>query len=221
MEHRYSIVIIEDHALVREGIKAVIDKHRDMKVIGEAEDADEGYRIVVELKPDLLLLDISLHGVSGLELAKKLLRENSNLKIIVLTMYSKIQYIIDSLEIGIKGYVLKETSPDKLIQGIEKVLGGGIFVDSYVSNKVISKLMHKTDEDLIVDSSKSYESLTLREQEVLRLLVEGQSVKQIAEALFISAKTVENHRANIMTKLKCKNVIELVRFAAGIGLIEL
>jgi DNA-binding NarL/FixJ family response regulator len=221
MEHRYSIVIIEDHALVREGIKAVIDKHRDMKVIGEAEDADEGYRIVVELKPDLLLLDISLHGVSGLELAKKLLRENSNLKIIVLTMYSKIQYIIDSLEIGVKGYVLKETSPDKLIQGIEKVLGGGIFVDSYVSNKVISKLMHKTDEDLIVDSSKSYESLTLREQEVLRLLVEGQSVKQIAEALFISAKTVENHRANIMTKLKCKNVIELVRFAAGIGLIEL
>jgi DNA-binding NarL/FixJ family response regulator len=192
-----------------------------MMVIGEAEDADEGYRIVVELKPDLLLLDISLHGVSGLELAKKLLRENSNLKIIILTMYSKIQYIIDSLEFGVKGYVLKETSPDKLIQGIEKVLGGGVFVDSYVSNKVISKLMHKTDEDLMVDSSKSYGSLTLREQEVLRLLVEGESVKQIAEALFISAKTVENHRANIMMKLKCKTVIELVRFAVGIGLIEL
>lgn len=219
MKSKIKIVIIEDHALVREGIKSIINKNRDMEIIEEADNIVEGYNIVIKLNPDILLLDISLHGLSGLELAKKLLKRIPELKIIIITMYSKIEYILESIEFGAKGYLLKETSSENLIQCIRKVLEGEIYIDSYISNKVIKSLINK--EDLQISASnKLYSSLTLREQQVLRMLVESVSIKQIAEDLFISTKTVENHKANIMMKLNCKSMIELVRYAIHIGLID-
>ncbi len=220
MKDNYSVVIIEDHPLVREGIKAVISKNRKLHIIGEAENADDGYHLVLKTRPDIVLLDISLHGSSGLEIGKKLLKIDSGLKIIALTMHSKIEYIISALESGIKGYILKDTSPETLLHGIEKVIEGDIFVDSYISNKVITQLLHGDKSDQGIINSSTYESLTMREQEVLRLLVNGVTLKKIGDELFISTKTVENHKANIMTKLKCKNMVELVRFAFEIGLID-
>ena len=220
MRNKHSVIIIDDHPLVREGLKSVVNRHPLLEVVREADNVEEGYDLVREVKPDLVLLDIILHGSSGLELGKKLLAADPSQKIILLTMYSKIQYIVSALESGIRGYILKETSPAALLQGIEKVLEGEIFVDSYISNKVISQLIHREEVDAGIDHGGSYESLSRREQEILRLLVNGASLKQIANELFISAKTVENHKASIMLKLRCGNMVELVRFAIEIGLIE-
>ena len=176
--------------------------------------------LVLKTRPDIILLDIALHGTSGLELGKKILKADSDLKIIIITMHSKMEYITAALENGMRGYILKDTSPETLICGIEKVLEGELFVDSYISNKVIKKLISKDSQSSEIFNSKSYESLTTREQEVLRLLVNGNSIKQIGNELFISVKTVENHKAKIMSKLKCKNMVELVRFAFEIGIID-
>ena len=222
MKDSYSVVIVDDHSLVREGLKAVIAKNSKLRVVGEADNADAGYRLILKTRPDIVLLDIALHGSSGIELGKRLLQADSSLKIIMLTMHSKINYIISALEYGARGYILKDTSPDAILEGIQKVLEGELFVDSYISNKVISQLVHgkdKKDPDLYSRSSY-YESLTIREQEIFRLLVNGCSLKQIAGELFISAKTVENHKTSIMSKLNCKNMVELVRFAFEIGLVE-
>ncbi len=219
MPDRIKIVIIEDHALVREGIKSIVNKNREMKIIGEADNVQDGYDVINSEIPDLLLLDISLHGLSGLELAKKILKKIPELKIIIITMYSKLEYILQSLDIGVRGYILKETSSENLIDCINKVLNGEIYIDTHISNKVIKSLINKKDVQ-ITDNKTLYGKLTLREQEILRLLVESVPVKQIAEDLFISAKTVENHKASIMIKLNCKNMVELVRYAINIGLID-
>lgn len=220
MKSSFSVVIIDDHPLIREGLKAIINKENIFNVTGESGNADTAYKLVLQTRPDLVLLDIALHGTSGIELGKKLLKADPSLKIILITMHSKIQYIISALEYGIKGYILKDTSPEILIRGMKKVLDGEIFVDSYISNKVISRLLQQDGEVKEVFSSSEYESLTMREQEVLRLLVNGYSVKQIGTELFISAKTAENHKASIMSKLKCKNMVKLVRFAYEIGLVD-
>lgn len=220
MKKSKSVVIIDDHPLIREGLKAVINKSGIFAVTGEADNTEDGYSLVMRTRPDIILLDLVLHGASGLELGKRLLKADSGLKIIAVTMHSKIQYIIEALETGIKGYILKDTSPQTIIRAIEKVVEGEIFVDSYISNKVINKLISGNQDDRELFCSKPYESLTMREQEVLRLLVNGSSVKQIGNELFISSKTVENHKASIMSKLKCKNMVELVRFAYEIGLVD-
>jgi len=222
MNDKYSVVTIDDHHLIREGIKSIVNKSNTFNIIGEADNADDGYKIVMQLKPDIVLLDISLHGQSGFETSKKLLKIDPSIKIIILTMHSKTQYIIDALKNGIKGYILKDNSPINLITAMEKVIQGEIFVDSYISNKVISELLPDNGIKYDIPMNKSsFESLTEREQEILKMLVSGYSTKQIGSDLFISFKTVENHKASIMLKLKCKNMIELMRFALETGLVDI
>jgi len=222
MKDKYSVVTIDDHSLIREGIKSIVNKSNNFKIAGEADNAEDGYKIVMKLKPDIVLLDISLHGQSGFEIGKKLLKADSSIKIIILTMHSKTQYIIDSLKNGIKGYLLKDNSPINLITAMEKVIQGEIFIDSYISNKVISELLPNNGENAEIPINKSsYESLTDREQEILKMLVSGYSTREIGSELFISFKTVENHKASIMSKLKCKNMVELMRFALETGLVDL
>lgn len=214
------VMIIEDHALMREGIKAIVSRDSNIRVIAESDNVDDGYYAVMENKPDILLLDISLHGSSGLVLARKLLGEMPELKIIIITAYSKIEYILEAVENGVKGYILKESSPENLADAIEKVYNGEIYIDSYISNKVIKSLITKDDVEIAEDSKSAYTKLSLREQQILKLLVDGVSIKDIAEELFISSKTVENHKGSIMVKLKCKNMTELIRYAISIGLID-
>ena len=213
MTDEIKVVIIEDHALMREGIKAIISRDEKIKVIGESDNVDEGYDVVINCNPDILLLDIALHGSSGLVLAKRLL-------IIIITAYSKIDYILEAVESGVKGYILKESSPENLADAIEKVYAGEIYIDSYISNKVIKTLITKNDVDIAEDNKSAYSKLSLREQQILKLLIDGVPIKDIAEELFISSKTVENHKASIMVKLKCKNMTELIRYAISIGLID-
>ena len=215
-----NVVIIEDHALMREGIKAIISRDEKIKVIGESDNVDEGYDVVMNCNPDILLLDIALHGSSGLVLAKRLLAAKPDLLIIIITAYSKMDYILEAVENGVKGYILKESSPENLAEAIEKVYAGEIYIDSYISNKVIKSLISKNDVEIAEDNKSAYSKLSLREQQILKLLIDGVPIKDIAEELFISSKTVENHKASIMVKLKCKNMTELIRYAISIGLID-
>lgn len=220
MTDEIKVVIIEDHALMREGIKAIISRDEKIKVIGESDNVDDGYDVVINYKPDILLLDIALHGSSGLVLAKRLLAAMPDLLIIITTAYSKIDYILEAVESGVKGYILKESSPENLADAIEKVYAGEIYIDSYISNKVIKSLITKNDVEIAEDNKSAYSKLSLREQQILKLLIDGVPIKDIAEELFISSKTVENHKASIMAKLKCKNMTELIRYAISIGLID-
>lgn len=220
MTDAINVVIIEDHALMREGIKAIISRDEKIKVIGESDNVDDGYDVVMNCNPDILLLDIALHGSSGLVLAKRLLAAKPDLLIIIITAYSKIDYILEAVESGVKGYILKESSPENLADAIEKVYAGEIYIDSYISNKVIKSLITKNDVDIAEDNKSAYSKLSLREQQILKLLIDGVPIKDIAEELFISSKTVENHKASIMVKLKCKNMTELIRYAISIGLID-
>ena len=220
MTDAINVVIIEDHALMREGIKAIISRDEKIKVIGESDNVDDGYDVVMNCNPDILLLDIALHGSSGLVLAKRLLAAKPDLLIIIITAYSKIDYILEAVESGVKGYILKESSPENLADAIEKVYAGEIYIDSYISNKVIKSLISKNDVEIAEDNKSAYSKLSLREQQILKLLIDGVPIKDIAEELFISSKTVENHKASIMVKLKCKNMTELIRYAISIGLID-
>ena len=220
MTDTINVVIIEDHALMREGIKAIISRNEKIKVIGESDNVDEGYDVVMSCNPDILLLDIALHGSSGLVLAKRLLAAKRDLLIIIITAYSKIDYILEAVESGVKGYILKESSPENLAEAIEKVYAGEIYIDSYISNNVIKSLITNIDVEIAEDNKSAYSKLSLREQQILKLLIDGVPIKDIAEELFISSKTVENHKASIMVKLKCKNMTELIRYAISIGLID-
>ena len=220
MTDEIKVVIVEDHALMREGIKAIISRDEKIKVVGESDNVDDGYDVVINSNPDILLLDIALHGSSGLVLAKRLLTAKPDLLIIIITAYSKIDYILEAVESGVKGYILKESSPENLAEAIEKVYAGEIYIDSYISNKVIKSLITKNDVEIAEDNKSAYSKLSLREQQILKLLIDGVPIKDIAEELFISSKTVENHKASIMVKLKCKNMTELIRYAISIGLID-
>jgi DNA-binding NarL/FixJ family response regulator len=214
-----NILLIDDHPSVREGHKTIIIRNCLAENISEAGTFNDGYQKALSVKPELILMDISLHGNSGIELTKKILKILPEIKIIIVSMYSKTHYIVSALEAGARGYILKESRSEKIVECIKNVLNGEVYVDSHISGKVISSLLPDSDEKMVM--GESYESLTLREQEVLRLLAEGLSCKEIADQLYISEKTAINHRTNIMSKLECSNMVELVKYAIHIGLIEI
>ncbi len=214
------IMIVDDHPSVREGLVALVLKNMFTKEIIQAGTVNDAYYNVKKFKPELILMDISLRGLSGIELSKKILTEFPDILIVILSMYSKTKFIVDSLNAGVRGYILKEAEPAKIVKGIKKVLDGELYVDSRISGNIINSLLKKSDDKLNIDND-AYEMLSFREQEVLRLLADGLEVKEIAVSLSISIKTVNNHRTNIMSKLNCRNNVELVRYAFHIGLVDL
>ena len=214
------ILVVDDHPLVREGLKTTISSRTDYEVVGEAERADEALRLVHELRPDLVLLDLALPDQNGLEVCRQIRSRRLKVRVIVVSMHSKIDHIVKAFQAGANGYIVKDSPPDKLIRGIKSVLDGDFFMDSTVSHKVVQRLM-QSKEDRAKIKNNAYETLTSREQEILALLAEGLTNQQIAARLFISIKTVKNHRANIMQKLNLHSTHELIRYAAKIGLIDL
>jgi DNA-binding NarL/FixJ family response regulator len=215
-----SILIIDDHPLFREGLKAIIGRDPRFEVIGEAGTAQDGLRMAGELRPDLILLDISLPDQNGIQLSRDIRRILPDSRILIVSMHAKIDYIAEAFQAGATGYVVKESAAERLIKGIEYVLRGDYFLDSSVSQQVVKRLMDSPAKDEQI-SDAGYGSLSPREQEVMRLLAEGLSRKDIGERLFISPKTVENHRTNIMNKLGLHSTMDLIRYAARLGLIDL
>lgn len=219
MVHKKTILIIDDHPLFREGLKAIIGRDNRFEVVGEAGNGREGLRLAKKLKPDLVLVDMSLPDQSGIQLTRELKNASLKTRIMIITMHSKVDYIVKAFQAGATAYVVKESAPERLIQGMDTVLEGEYFMDSSVSHKVVEKLMQFPKKEAKITNA-SYDTLTSREQEIMVFLAEGLSSKEIAEKLFISPKTVDNHRTNILRKLNLHSTIELIRYAARLGIID-
>ena len=219
MVHHNTVLIIDDHPLFREGLKAIIARDASFTVVGEAGNRKEGLELAKKLEPNLIVMDISLPDGSGIELTQEIRSLFPEIRVMILSMHSKIDYISDAFRAGATGYVVKESATDRLLQALNTVLEGGYFLDTSLSHKVVEKLVTLPEEDAEIRDAR-YETLTAREQQVMRLLAEGLSVRKIAEKLFISPKTVENHRTRIMSKLDLHSYHELVKYAAKLGLID-
>ncbi len=215
-----SIVLIDDHDLFREGLKAILRRDATLAVVGEAKNADDGMQAVLEAKPDIVLLDISLPGRSGLELTREIRMKVPSALVVIVSMFARADLVKESVEAGAVGYVTKGSTPETLLQCIRSVLEGRLYLDGVVSQGLLTALDGKGPRIRKV-VNEEYGSLSPREQEVLRMIAEGIPTRDIAERLFISVKTVENHRVNILRKLELKTTVDLVKYAARIGLIDI
>lgn len=219
MAQKKTVLIVDDHPLYREGLKSIIDPSPEYEVVGEAGDAEAGLQRARELRPDLALIDISLPDQSGINLVRSLKSALPETQILVVSMHSKMDYVTEAFRAGALGYLVKESAGKGLLNALECIAKGEKFLDSSLSHKLISNIMDSSHQEMEVTGA-AYKSLTPREQEILRLLAEGQSAKEIANRLFISPKTVENHRINIMRKLELRRPMDLIRYAVRIGLID-
>jgi DNA-binding NarL/FixJ family response regulator len=218
MTKKKTTLIVDDHPLFREGVKTLIERTPHFTVVGEAGNGKEAVALAKALKPDVVLLDLSLPDQSGVEVTRQIRTSLPDTRIVIVSMHSRVEFITEAFQAGATGYVVKESATEKLVEGLEAVSKGEYFLDTSLSQKVVNKLVKSSARASDLDSR--YGSLTRREQEVLRLVVEGLSAKEIGDRLFISPKTVENHRTNIMNKLDIHSTMELVRYAAKLGLID-
>ncbi|MBU1053117.1 MAG: response regulator transcription factor [Proteobacteria bacterium] len=219
MASKKTVLIVDDHPLFRQGIKALLDKQSEYEVVDEAGTGKEAIQKAKKLKPELVVMDISLPDQNGMDVTREILSFLPETRVLILSMHSKIDYIAESFQAGATGYVVKESAASGLIKGLDAISKGEYFLDSSLSQEVANRLMETPTKKTKV-KDLAYGALTPREQEILRLLAEGMTPKTIAEKLFISPKTVENHRASIMSKLDLHSTIELVRYAAKLGLID-
>jgi len=219
MTEHATILLVDDHPLFREGLKTIISRNPGYTVTGEAGSSREALKITKKLKPDLVLLDISLPDQNGLELIGDMQHASPQTQIIIISMHSKINYIVRAFQAGARGYIVKESATERLEQGISTVLKGKYFMDTAISQQVVEKLA-ELEGKMMKTTDTGYGNLTPREQEIMVLVAVGFSTNETAERLFISRKTVENHRASIMRKLNIHSSVELVRYAARIGIID-
>jgi len=207
------ILIADDHAIVREGLKRIVSEIGDMQVVGEAADGTQVMQRVRELDFDILVQDLSMPGRSGMELIKLVRAEKPKVRILVLSMHQELQYAVRAIKSGASGYLTKESAPAQLEQAIRKIAGGGAYVTAEVAEQLALGAMPGS-------TANPHESLSDREFEVFRLLAAGASVTDIATRLKLSVKTVSTHKANLMHKMGLQNASELVRYAMKHGLAD-
>ncbi len=209
------ILIAEDHALVRKGLKSLISSQSDFKVVAEAENGLEAISQVRESLPDLILLDLSMPKMNGLATMRQLKKENTRIKILVITMHASQDYLIPTLKEGADGYLLKGDDPEELFMAIRTIMNGKAYLSSELSGQMINSVINP-DNNRMTDPLSC---LTQREKEVFQLVAEGGTNQQIADLLFISPKTVDKHRTNLMKKLDLHSAREITNFALKNGII--
>lgn len=216
MVEKKKIVIAEDQKILREGLKSLLSSSDDFEVVGEAEDGLNAVRCVEKFTPELLLLDLSMPKMSGISAIKEIKSQFTETKILVLTVHESEEYILEVFKSGADGYCLKEASHSELLMAIKSVLSGKRYISPGISGKVLEGYL---DDRETLKSSSSWDSLTQREREILKLVGEGYKNKEIADYLCISAKTVEKHRSNIMGKLDLHTASALTAYAIKKGLV--
>jgi two-component system response regulator NreC len=215
---RIRILLADDHTLFRQGVRTLLASETDMEVVGEAPDGSAAAERAAELKPDVVLLDIGMPGLSSFETTRQIKRNRPETKVVFLTMYDDEDYLVEGMEVGANGYVLKDSPAPQLIAAVRDVYRGG----SYLSPRMLSQLVDDFRTRVkTTDRMPRFATLTPREKEVLKMLAEGNSVKEVATQLNLSVKTVEAHKFNLMRKLDIHNKAHLVQYAIQKKVIKL
>lgn len=210
------VILADDHTLVRAGIRSLLEKSPGVQVVGEADDGREVLDLVKLHRPDVVLMDITMPGLNGLEAAARLAKEFPNVRVIILSMHNNEEYYWRALKVGAAGYLLKKAATTELETALKRVVAGEIYLSQEISRRLVKKFPLQG----IADRNSSLEQLTIRQREILQLIAEGQNTKQIAEILNVSPKTVEYHRVKLMASLNLHDVSGLVRYAVRVGLIS-
>jgi DNA-binding NarL/FixJ family response regulator len=209
------VLIADDHAILREGVRALLRASGDIEVVGEASDGIQAVALTRQLDPDVVLMDIAMPGLGGIEATLELKKQGSRARVLVMSQYDDREYVRRLLKAGVSGYVLKKSAGAELAQAIRSVHAGGLVLDPEVARTAMSESGQAAQ-----GQADPYETLTDREKQVLKLVAEGRSNKEVAELLGISVKTAMSHRERVMEKLKLHNRTELVRFALKLGVIR-
>ncbi len=212
------ILIVDDHVVVREGLRALLETQPDIEVVGEATDGEEAVVRTKEAQPDIVLMDITMPGMNGLEATRLIKQDNPDVRILVLTMHEGDEYFFEFLHVGASGYFIKGGSSSELISALRAVSRGDVFLYPTMAKKLLSDYLQgmRAGKD-----KKEYDGLTNREREILKLIAEDHTNQEIAEMLVISTTTVQTHRANIMAKLGLHSRTELIKYAIRRGFITL
>ena len=211
------VLLAEDHTIVREGLRSLMDGEAGIEVIGEANDGREAVEKVRQLRPDVVVMDIAMPGLNGLEATRQIRKRFPETQVLILTMHTNEEYVFQILRAGASGYVVKQAASEELIAGIRAVGRGDSFLSPSISGKVIEEYVRQAE---AMEEKDRYDKLTDREREVLQLIAEGHANREIAELLHISVKTVETHRANLMDKLGIRGTAGLTRYAVRKGVID-
>ncbi|MEE8340500.1 MAG: response regulator transcription factor [Candidatus Neomarinimicrobiota bacterium] len=211
------IILVDNHTIIRDGLRRLLGEESDIEIIDEADNGRDAVKIALKKKPDIVIMDIAMHDMNGIEATRQIKKEDPNIKIIALSMHSERQIVVGLLKAGASGYLLKDSESAELVEAIRKVYMGRSYFSQQISDIVLQEIsdIKKDTEEIGADV------LTNRESEILQLIAEGKTVKQIAKVLFISHKTVNSHRANIMEKLNIHNLPELTKYAIRTGLTSL
>jgi DNA-binding NarL/FixJ family response regulator len=218
MSEKIRIIVADDHRIFRKGLKSLLSEKENIEVLAEADNGDEALKAAGKYKPEIVIMDIAMPKMDGIEATRKIRERFPNTEVVVLSMHAKKAYIDQVLKAGAKGYVLKDSDEENLLSAIDTVHNGGYYLDSPVADQVLSDYFRdKSKREL----KKQSDPLSEREREVLKLLAEGHSNQEVADTLYISRKTVENHRANIVRKTGIQGQVGLTKYAVRIGLIDL
>jgi two-component system response regulator NreC len=215
------ILLVDDHAVVRAGLRMLLGADAELQIVGEAENGAQALRLTDELAPDIVLMDISMPDMNGIEATRRIKASHPNVAVLALTMHEDDQYFFEMLGAGASGYVPKRAAPNDLISAIHAVQGGGVFLFPSVARSLVQDYLQRANQPSAEHPSRSFDALTDREREVLILIAQGRSNQEIADQLVISIKTVNRHRENIMAKLDLHSRVELVRYALEKGLIDI
>jgi two-component system response regulator NreC len=212
-----TIVLADDHRIVRQGLRALLEAEADFSLVGETGDGLEAVRLAERLRPDVVVLDLMMPGINGLEATRQIRNCCPKTHVVILSMHADEAYVLEALKNGASGYVLKDSSADDLARAVRGVVAGRRYLSAPLSERAIEVYMQKAQETPL----DAYEELTNREREVLHLVAAGHSNAEIAEQLSISSRTVETHRANMMHKLNLNSQTDLIRYALKRGIIPM
>ena len=210
-----SIVLVDDHHIVRQGLRSLLEAEKDFTVVGEASDGLEAIRLVEKVHPDVLVVDMVMGGMNGIEVTRQVCKNGNHTAVVILSMYDNENYVFEALQCGAKAYVLKDSTAHELVRAIRQALAGRRFLSPPLSERAIDVYLQKTK----TTTFDLYDTLTTREREVLHQAAQGASSAEIASRLFVSRRTVENHRASMMRKLGLHSQTQLIRFAIQRGIL--